>query len=111
VTHRVVRDDPDQLIAAYDVAQQRFPITKESPKNTPCLISFLTVFRKVQGAASSARCAAASPSMKYSIFLNTISMSNVCGQVQPHQRRPKAAVKTKMLVRKRSVAKAKMTVS
>lgn len=46
-----------------------------------------------------------------SILRKTISMRTVCGQVQPHQRRPKAVVKMTMPVRKISMATANITMS
>ena len=49
--------------------------------------------------------------MRYSILRNTNSITTVCGQAQPHQTRPKAAVKMTMPVIPTSAAMAKRIMS
>ncbi len=54
------------------------------------------------------RCSAALPSMAYSIFRKNISMKMVCGQTQPQNNRPKAAVNNTTNTIKVTMAKPKM---
>ncbi len=61
-----------------------------------CLLPFFINLSVVHGAFASAFCLLASPSIKYSIFLNTISMKMVCGQVHPHQSLPNTEVNKTM---------------
>ena len=85
---RIVGDDLEQLLRADDVGEKRVCHDERHRKKIACLPNFLEILAAVQGALASARCWWASPSMAYSIFRKTISISTVCGQVQPHQSRP-----------------------
>src|SRR5687768_7242788 len=64
----------------------------EITKNMECLLSFLTILSVVHGDFFNAFCSFLSPSMKYSILLNTISMKIVCGHAHPHHNLPKTDV-------------------
>ena len=76
-----------------------------------CLSDFLKIFPASHGPRFNSRWLGASPSMAYSILRKTISIITVCGQAQPHQSRPKAAVKMMMPVKNTSTAMAKMIMS
>ncbi len=66
---------------------------------------------KFQFCLASRRCLCASPSIQYSILRKTISIKIVCGQVQPHQRRPRDTVNTTVITIPVSVNMAKIKVS
>ena len=57
---------------------------------------FFLIFSAVQGAFFSNFCLAASPSIRYSTFRNSISIKMVCGQTHPQNKRPNAAVNKTM---------------
>ena len=59
-----------------------------------CLVLFNRIFRPFQGDLSSFIRFARSPSIHCSIQMKT-SVQTVCGQANPHQRRPASAVKKK----------------
>ena len=92
-------------------ASNVFPTMNDSTKKIVSFEVFLPIFSAVQGAAARRFCSSASPSMRYSILRNTISIITVCGQVQPHQSRPNAVVNRIIPVRKSSTATAKITAS
>ena len=97
---------------ADDVGQQRVADDERQREEDRVLAELSwRALPAVQGALSRARCWCESPSMRYSILRKTISISTVCGQVQPHQSRPKAAVNMMMPVTKISRATAKMIMS
>ena len=86
----------------------QLPITKERAKKMPCLSIFLNPLPALQGPLFSARCSWASPSMKYSILRNTISISTVCGHSQPHHTRPNTAVNSTIMMKTVMSSRAKM---
>src|SRR5689334_17004513 len=65
-----------------------------------CLEDFFRNLEVEIGSLFNLRWAGASPSIQYSIFLNTISINNVCGHIQPHHTLPKTTVKRIMKTKK-----------
>lgn len=63
VLARVVADDAEELVAADDVAQEGVADDEGEAEEYGVFAEFLAALRGVQGAASRARCSAASPSM------------------------------------------------
>ncbi len=74
-------------------------MTNDRAKKMACLAPLRASLAADHGARSNALRPGPSPSIRYSIFRKTISIRTVCGQVQPHQSRPKAAVNTAIPVR------------
>src|SRR6266496_4400567 len=68
----------------------------ESKKKARCLDDFFRILLLVPEEFFKTFCAGASPSIKYSTLRKSISIKMVCGQTQPQNKRPKAAVNKMM---------------
>src|SRR5690606_30437515 len=68
-------------------------MTNEMKRNIMSFKPFFQIFSAFQGCLDNRICLPLSPSIQYSIRLNTISIKMVCGQIQPQKMRPNATVK------------------
>src|SRR5688572_24144389 len=89
-------------------ARKELAMINENMKNTVCFAVFFNNLLAVQGAFANNFCSAALPSMAYSILRKNISIKMVCGQTQPQNKRPNAAVNKTMKTIKAIMARPNM---